>query len=923
MSENDPLPDDLRCNRTDGRQWRCKRRVLDGKKLCDLHYMQGRHRQKKQKVPDSLKFERARNMKSKNRGEVGVSRRKLKRKRCVSEALDEALKRMELKRGDLPLELIRVFLKRQVEKKRQRELKNSVELTHELPNAVMAIPNLPSQSLNTSAGSGLDVKLGSEMSPFSARNFRSKNIEPLPICTMQALPLSRNARKVKRKRCHWCRRTAYRTSVKCSSCKKQFFCIDCIKERHLERLEIKETCPVCRGCCNCRICTKSKPNDINHFKEFDKKKIRKRQLLYYLVHSLLPVLENINRDQNVEVEVEANISGKPHSEVQIQQAVRDCEKLFCCSTCKTSILDYHRSCSNCSFLLCIHCCSDLRERYKSTGDGDADMSCPSTESGGCSGVLQLRSMYSCNWIKEMETSARAALSSNSKSDETTGDENDGAVNSFLMEMAQRQDADDNFLYCPSLKDLQKENFEDFQKYWGKGHPVIVRNMLRSSSELSWDPVFMFCAYLEKRPPKCPKEKEPKRAPNSLDWCEAEIARKNTFFGSLQWQTQATIRQQTVKLRAWLSSHLFGEQFPAHYLEIMRALPFQEYMNPKSGVLNLAMKSPADTPAPDLGPSIYISYGWPEELVGTEFTTNLCYETYDVVNILAYAANAPISAEQIRKIKTLMKRVGTRDQVETTSNSTDHRGKSSLQSEDTEESGLQDVNAENVQLPDAIAKVPFYSADSHTEGQTFLEDSNMLTDSDCDAGSDSDISILCSESIDRLTDSENDDSFLDDSTEKETAVCGAQWDIFRRQDVPKLVEYLRKHSKEFTSSCCYSKKVVHPVLDQYFFLDAYHKLKLKEEFDVQPWTFEQHPGEAVIIPAGCPYQIRQLKSCVNIVLNFLSPENAAECIHLSDEIRLLPGQHKAKRKLMEVKKMALCSVQDAVGEIQDIVTKALS
>lgn len=33
-------------------------------------------------------------------------------------------------------------------------------------------------------------------------------------------------------------------------------------------------------------------------------------------------------------------------------------------------------------------------------------------------------------------------------------------------------------------------------------------------------------------------------------------------------------------------------------------------------------------------------------------------------------------------------------------------------------------------------------------------------------------------------------------------------------------------------------------------------------EIEPWTFEQHVGEAVIIPAGCPYQIRNLKvKCV--------------------------------------------------------------
>ncbi|GAA0144351.1 histone modifying enzyme [Lithospermum erythrorhizon] len=124
-----------------------------------------------------------------------------------------------------------------------------------------------------------------------------------------------------------------------------------------------------------------------------------------------------------------------------------------------------------------------------------------------------------------------------------------------------------------------------------------------------------------------------------------------------------------------------------------------------------------------------------------------------------------------------------------------------------------------------------------------------------------------------------------------------WDVFRRQDIPKLKEYLNLHFREFTHTFgTVLKQVSHPIHDQTFYLSMDHKRKLKEEYGIEQWTFTQ-------------------KSCISVCLDFFSPGSVNEAIRLTEEFRDLPKDHIAKEDRLEVKKLILHSLSSAIKDFE--------
>ncbi|KAI3850961.1 hypothetical protein MKX03_036441, partial [Papaver bracteatum] len=81
----------------------------------------------------------------------------------------------------------------------------------------------------------------------------------------------------------------------------------------------------------------------------------------YLLKYLLPVLKQINQEQVIEKEVEATIQGLSPSQVEIESANCGDGEHMNCNNCKTSIVDYHRSCPNCNYYFCLTCCREIRD----------------------------------------------------------------------------------------------------------------------------------------------------------------------------------------------------------------------------------------------------------------------------------------------------------------------------------------------------------------------------------------------------------------------------------------------------------------------------------------------------------------------------------------------------------------------------------
>ncbi|XWS32036.1 hypothetical protein CRYUN_Cryun23aG0126500 [Craigia yunnanensis] len=518
--------------------------------------------------------------------------------------------------------------------------------------------------------------------------------------------------------CHQCQRNDKSGVVFCSSCCRKRYCYECLEKWYPEKTrdEAEDACPYCCGNCKCKACLREVKVVKGSHKDIDISV--KLGRLKYLLYKALPVLGHIYSEQSSEIEIEAEIKGSHLTENDITRCKLDkSERLY------WYVLKLVKTVICCYFIVKydneLYVFLYLREgcqpggneaetshqqfveranfqithkddnaprsrngRRSQVGSASNDKAympsyfpdwranangsipCPPSDRGGCgASTLEFRRVFKANWVTKLIRNVEDITSQYKPPDVEFSIEcsscqpngSDGNRNSSpnVRHAANREESRDNYLFCPNAVDISDDEIDHFQRHWMRGEPVIVLNVLEKTSGLSWEPMVMWRAFRETGANvKFKEETRSVKVIDCLDWCEGYLeGRKYKYRDG--WP-------EMLKLKDWPSSTLFEERLLRHNAEFIAALPYGDYTDPKSGLLNLAIWLPEGSLRPDMGPKTYIAYGFSEELGRGDSVTKLHCDMSDAVNVLTHTTKVNIAPWQCKNIKRMQNKYAAED-----------------------------------------------------------------------------------------------------------------------------------------------------------------------------------------------------------------------------------------------------------------------
>ncbi|XP_020960672.1 uncharacterized protein LOC107605295 isoform X3 [Arachis ipaensis] len=698
--------------------------------------------------------------------------------------------------------------------------------------------------------------------------------------------------------CHQCQRNDKGDVVRCKNCKRKRFCMPCLASWYPElKPEDAVLCPVCRGNCNCRACLRSTElSEAMRRRRVPRNEQERFEHSKYLLKRLLPYLRQLDKEQMIEKDIEAKRKGLSLPKLNIEKSEYCKHERVHCDNCKTSIFDYHRFCRKCSFRLCLICCYELRNG-ELLGGADPD------ELGFVNWGINY--LHGCEYI--------SGVKSNSAHEDAKPDSKKNLAHSDAKPDVRGWSRSgwhaksDGSIPCP--KNKCRNRFLELRSVLG---PNFISELVHKAEEAE-------------------AHKLHNAVENPVSWCSCLRLSRNTDCRSNNNTLKAASRENSIdnflyhpqaisqkpeELKHFQCHWSRGEPvIVSNVLERTSGLSWEPLVmwrafrltNMGKGNQHLDMKALDCLNWAQQGDinihQFFTGYttgrwdwcGWPQMLRLNDWPPDFFKEraprhyaefmsllpfgeyTHPFGGVLNLASKVPRTGSTPNMEPKAYIAYGFPQEL--------GRGDSvvKLHYDISDTVNILTHTAEKVRLTsDQLRTIEHLKRKHHDQDKrellvTYQEESNIL------AGGD--------------------------------ASDGVLWDVFRRQDIPVLKEYLKKHFKEFRHNyCCPLNKVIHPIHDQTIYLTVGHKRKLKEEYGIEPWTFIQKLGDAVFIPAGCPYQVRNLKSCINVALSFVSPESVGECFRLAEEIRTLPINHRSSEDKLEVKKMTIFAINDVLENL---------
>ncbi|RYR54762.1 hypothetical protein Ahy_A06g030041 isoform B [Arachis hypogaea] len=686
--------------------------------------------------------------------------------------------------------------------------------------------------------------------------------------------------------CHQCQRNDKGEVVRCKNCKRKRFCIPCLATWYPElKPEDAVLCPVCRGNCNCRACLRSTALIKAMRHHVPRNEQERFEHSKYLLKRLLPYLRQLDKEQMIEKDIEAKRKGLSLPKLNIEKSEYRQDE-------RTSIFDYHRFCRKCSFHLCLICCYELRNG-ELLGGADPD------ELGFVNWGIDYQ--HGCDISRDKSNSAHEDAKPDSKKNLAHSDAKPDVRGWSRSGWHAKSDGR---IPCP--KNTCRNRFLELRSVLG---PNFISELVHKAEEAE-------------------AHKLHTAVENPVSWCSCLRLSRNTDCRSNNNTLKSASRENSIDNflyhpRAISQKPEELKHFQCHWsrgepvivsnvLEHSSGLSWEPRVMWRAfrsfkanGNQHLDMKAfdCLDWAQGDINiHQFFCGYeigrwdrcGWPQMLRlndwPPDFTERAPRHYAEFMSLLPFGEYThPFGGV-----------LNLASKVHGTGSTPNMEPKEYIAYGFPQELGR----------GDSVVKLHYDISDTvniltHTAGKVRLTSDQLRT----------------IEHLKRKHHDQDKRELLVTYQEESNILAGGDasdgvlWDVFRRQDIPVLKEYLKKHFKEFRHNyCCPLDKVIHPIHDQTIYLTVGHKRKLKEEYGIEPWTFIQKLGDAVFIPAGCPYQVRNLKTCINVALSFVSPESVGECFRLAEEIRTLPINHRSSEDKLEVKKMTIFAINNVLENL---------